>query len=206
MSVRGPAARASARRPTGMPHVGLMRTACSTGRTPGTPAARSSSASRTPTPRATPRSPTGTCSTPALAGPGLGRGPRGRRPVRALPAVASGCEIYRDVARQAARGRPRLRVVLDPRGGRRAAPCRRADPKLGYDNHDRDLTDAQKAAFRAEGREPVLRLRMPDEDIVCDRPGPRRDPLRRRLRARLRARPRQRRARCTRWSTRSTTR
>ena len=40
------------------------------------------------------------------------------------------------------------------------------DPKLGYDNHDRDLTDEQKAAFRAEGREPVLRLRMPDEDLV----------------------------------------
>ncbi|MGY5885662.1 glutamate--tRNA ligase [Modestobacter lacusdianchii] len=39
------------------------------------------------------------------------------------------------------------------------------DPKLGYDNADRHLTDAQKAAFRAEGREPVLRLRMPDEDL-----------------------------------------
>lgn len=40
------------------------------------------------------------------------------------------------------------------------------DPKLGYDNYDRDLTDAQKVAYRAEGREPVLRLRMPDEDIT----------------------------------------
>ena len=40
------------------------------------------------------------------------------------------------------------------------------DPKLGYDNHDRELTDEQKDAFRAEGREPVLRLRMPDEDIT----------------------------------------
>ncbi|MGY1730806.1 glutamate--tRNA ligase [Geodermatophilus sp. SYSU D01045] len=39
------------------------------------------------------------------------------------------------------------------------------DPKLGYDNADRFLTDAQKTAFRAEGREPVLRLRMPDEDL-----------------------------------------
>src|SRR3954452_8806127 len=29
------------------------------------------------------------------------------------------------------------------------------DPKLGYDNADRDLTDEQIAAFRAEGREPV---------------------------------------------------
>ncbi|MGY2064940.1 glutamate--tRNA ligase [Blastococcus sp. SYSU DS0619] len=40
------------------------------------------------------------------------------------------------------------------------------DPKLGYDNHDRFLTEAQKAAFRDEGRTPVLRLKMPDEDLV----------------------------------------
>ncbi|HEY0509197.1 MAG TPA: glutamate--tRNA ligase [Blastococcus sp.] len=40
------------------------------------------------------------------------------------------------------------------------------DPKLGYDNHDRFLTDAQKAAFRDEGRSAVLRLRMPEEDLV----------------------------------------
>jgi glutamyl-tRNA synthetase len=39
------------------------------------------------------------------------------------------------------------------------------NPKLGYDNHDRTLTDADRARFAAEGRAPVLRLRMPDEDI-----------------------------------------
>ena len=39
------------------------------------------------------------------------------------------------------------------------------DPKRGYDNFDRDLTDDQRAAYRAEGREPVLRLRMPAEDL-----------------------------------------
>ncbi len=39
------------------------------------------------------------------------------------------------------------------------------DPKLGYDNFDRELTDAQKAEFRAEGRQPVLRLRMPAHDL-----------------------------------------
>lgn len=38
-------------------------------------------------------------------------------------------------------------------------------PKLGYDNFDRELTDAQRAALRAQGRKPVLRLRMPDEDL-----------------------------------------
>lgn len=40
------------------------------------------------------------------------------------------------------------------------------DPKLGYDNFDRDLTAEQIAGFKAEGREPVLRLRMPDDDIT----------------------------------------
>lgn len=40
------------------------------------------------------------------------------------------------------------------------------DPKLGYDNADRDLTEDQRAAFRAEGRAPVYRLRMPDHDIT----------------------------------------
>ncbi|WP_236794290.1 glutamate--tRNA ligase [Amycolatopsis sp. GM8] len=39
------------------------------------------------------------------------------------------------------------------------------DPKLGYDNFDRELTDEQRDAFRAEGRAPVLRLRMPDKDL-----------------------------------------
>ena len=39
------------------------------------------------------------------------------------------------------------------------------DPKLGYDNYDRELTDEQIAAFEAEGREPVWRLRMPDERV-----------------------------------------
>lgn len=40
------------------------------------------------------------------------------------------------------------------------------NPKLGYDNYDRDLTEEQRAAFRAEGRDPVVRLRMPDHDIT----------------------------------------
>ncbi|MDF2825183.1 MAG: glutamyl-tRNA synthetase, partial [Mycobacterium sp.] len=42
------------------------------------------------------------------------------------------------------------------------------NPKLGYDNHDRDLTAEQRAEFRAQGRNPVLRLRMPDEDLSWD--------------------------------------
>ncbi|UGT66140.1 glutamate--tRNA ligase [Nocardia gipuzkoensis] len=39
------------------------------------------------------------------------------------------------------------------------------DPKLGYDNYDRDLTPEWIEAYRAEGRPAVVRLRMPDEDL-----------------------------------------
>ncbi|GAA1050073.1 glutamate--tRNA ligase [Arthrobacter russicus] len=40
------------------------------------------------------------------------------------------------------------------------------DPKLGYDGFDRELSAEQIAAFKAEGRQPALRLRMPDEDLT----------------------------------------
>ena len=40
------------------------------------------------------------------------------------------------------------------------------DPKLGYDNSDRYLTEAARQAFLGEGRQPVLRFRMPDADVV----------------------------------------
>lgn len=40
--------------------------------------------------------------------------------------------------------------------------------QLGYDNYDRTLTAEQKAAFRAEGREPALRFKVPDIDLGFD--------------------------------------
>ena len=42
------------------------------------------------------------------------------------------------------------------------------NPKLGYDNFDRQLTDSQRAAYLAEGRQPVVRLRMPDADLAWE--------------------------------------
>jgi glutamyl-tRNA synthetase len=39
---------------------------------------------------------------------------------------------------------------------------------MGYDGHCRELTDEQVAAFRGEGREPVVRFRMPDGEITFD--------------------------------------
>jgi glutamyl-tRNA synthetase len=40
--------------------------------------------------------------------------------------------------------------------------------EFGYDGYDRSLTDEQKAAFRAEGRKPALRIRMPSESVAFD--------------------------------------
>ncbi|GAB2450936.1 glutamyl-tRNA synthetase [Conyzicola lurida] len=42
------------------------------------------------------------------------------------------------------------------------------DPKQGYDNFERDLTAEQIAAYKAEGRSPALRLRVPDTDLSFD--------------------------------------
>ncbi len=50
----------------------------------------------------------------------------------------------------------------------RARRAARGDKTQGYDNHDRELTAAQISAFRAEGRTPVMRFRMPDEPIVFE--------------------------------------
>lgn len=42
------------------------------------------------------------------------------------------------------------------------------DPKQGYDNFERSLSAEQREAFKAEGREPALRLRVPDTDLSFD--------------------------------------
>jgi glutamyl-tRNA synthetase len=39
---------------------------------------------------------------------------------------------------------------------------------MGYDGHCRELTDAQVADFRSEGRRAVVRFRMPDGEIAFD--------------------------------------
>ncbi len=75
-------------------------------------------------------------------------------------------EIYRDViARLVAAGEIyEAYSTAEEVEARHVAAGR--SPKLGYDNHDRTLTAAERAQFAAEGRLPVLRLRMPDEDLA----------------------------------------
>ena len=84
------------------------------------------------------------------------------------PYVQTGrLELYRDVvARLREAGYAYDSYSTDDEvKARRAA---RGDKTQGYDNYDRRLTDAQVSAFRAEGRTPVVRFRMPDEPIVFD--------------------------------------
>ena len=42
------------------------------------------------------------------------------------------------------------------------------DPKQGYDNFERDLTPQQIAEFIAQGRQPALRLKVPEYDLSFD--------------------------------------
>jgi glutamyl-tRNA synthetase len=42
------------------------------------------------------------------------------------------------------------------------------DPKQGYDNFERELTAEAVAAYKAEGRAPALRLRVPDTELSFD--------------------------------------
>ncbi|MPZ93338.1 MAG: glutamate--tRNA ligase [Propionibacteriales bacterium] len=50
----------------------------------------------------------------------------------------------------------------------RREAARAAGRTPGYDGHCRALTDEQVATFRAEDREPVMRLRIPDRTITFD--------------------------------------
>jgi glutamyl-tRNA synthetase len=101
---------------------------------------------------------------PALAGPGWDEGPEVGGP-HGPPGQSERHEVYREVGLELLAAGPPTSPSPPTRRSRPAGSPPRQDPKLGYDNADRFLTDAQKAAFRAEGREPVLRLRMPDEDL-----------------------------------------
>lgn len=40
--------------------------------------------------------------------------------------------------------------------------------QLGYDNSERELTDAQRLEYQSQGRTPAIRLRVPESDFVID--------------------------------------
>ena len=75
-------------------------------------------------------------------------------------------DLYTDVVRRLVEGGYAYESFSTPEEIEARHKAAGRDPKLGYDGADRDLTDEQKTFFRAEGREPTLRLRMPDDDIT----------------------------------------
>ncbi|GFG76582.1 glutamate--tRNA ligase [Mycobacterium botniense] len=74
-------------------------------------------------------------------------------------------DIYRDVVARLLDAGEAYQAFSTPEEVEARHIAAGRNPKLGYDNFDRDLTDAQRAAYLAEGRKPVIRLRMPDEDL-----------------------------------------
>lgn len=75
-------------------------------------------------------------------------------------------EIYRDVVARLLEAGEVYEAYSTPAEVEARHIAAGRNPKLGYDNFDRTLTDEQRARFAAEGRQPVLRLRMPDEDLT----------------------------------------
>jgi len=72
--------------------------------------------------------------------------------------------LYADVARSLLEAGLAYESFSTPDEVEQRRRARGEDPKLGYDNADRDLSDEHRAALRSQGRAPVLRLRMPEHD------------------------------------------
>ncbi|MER5867945.1 glutamate--tRNA ligase [Kitasatospora sp. NPDC002040] len=78
-------------------------------------------------------------------------------------------DIYADVARKLQEGGHAYHCYCSTEelDARRDA-ARAAGKPSGYDGHCRELTDGQVEAYREEGRQPILRFKMPDSTIVFD--------------------------------------
>lgn len=77
-------------------------------------------------------------------------------------------DIYRDVVAQLLAAGEAYQAFSTPQEVEARHLAAGRNPKLGYDNFDRDLTDDQRAGYLAEGRKPVVRLRMPDVELGWD--------------------------------------
>ncbi|MCV0011827.1 glutamate--tRNA ligase [Mobiluncus mulieris] len=75
-------------------------------------------------------------------------------------------DIYREVAGQLLEAGYAYESFSTPEEIQARHVAAGRDPKLGYDGFDRDMTAAQREEYIRQGRKPVLRLRMPDEDIT----------------------------------------
>ncbi len=74
-------------------------------------------------------------------------------------------DIYRDAVAQLLAAGEAYQAFSTPEEVEARHIAAGRNPKLGYDNFDRDLTEAQRGAYLAEGRKSVVRLRMPDHEL-----------------------------------------
>jgi glutamyl-tRNA synthetase len=75
-------------------------------------------------------------------------------------------EIYADIADRLLASGAAYHCYCTP--AEVEARAKAAGRPAGYDGHCRELTETQVAAYRAQGRRPALRLRMPGTPIVVD--------------------------------------
>ncbi|MQY29670.1 glutamate--tRNA ligase [Nocardia aurantia] len=75
-------------------------------------------------------------------------------------------DIHRDVVRRLLEAGEAYESFSTPEEVEARHRAAGRDPKLGYDNFDRELSAERVAAYKAEGRPVVIRLRMPDRDIT----------------------------------------
>ncbi|WP_421841080.1 glutamate--tRNA ligase [Mycobacterium sp.] len=77
-------------------------------------------------------------------------------------------DIYRDIVERLLAAGEAYHAFSTPEEVEARHVAAGRNPKLGYDNYDRHLTEAQRAAYVADGRKPVVRLRMPDHALSWD--------------------------------------
>jgi len=78
-------------------------------------------------------------------------------------------EVYADVAARLLEAGRAYQCYCSPAElEQRRDAARAAGRPSGYDGHCRELSVQQVQAYRAEGRQPVLRLRMPDRAISVE--------------------------------------
>src|SRR5260370_6916587 len=75
-------------------------------------------------------------------------------------------DIYRDVVAQLLASGQAYHAFSTPEEVEARHVAAGRNPKLGYDNFDRELTAAQRSAYLAAGRKPLVRLRMPGEALT----------------------------------------
>lgn len=94
----------------------------------------------------------------------MGRGARGGWPLRAYR-QSQRRDLHLDVVAKLLEAGEAYESFSTPEEVEARHKAAGRDPKLGYDNFDRDLTSEQRQAYLDEGRKPVVRLRMPADDL-----------------------------------------